>query len=447
MEDICRNIQEQILELITGTLSAEKAAELQRHISSCPACRKYLQVMQADDKLLGGFAEAMQPTVARLEGNVIDALGCRPLDKTVHTIPIWRKIIKSRITKFAAAAVIIIAVLIGISHFKSSIDGASVAWAKVIEQVKNIPALTFKMTAEITFPGNKKLLTKSDVYVAGDYGTRENIYMNGELFIIKYRLPNKKVTYQIRPKEKSYVRFDLSGEEAAIGRDPDDPRQWLEKILSEDYVEIGHSNINGIDVEGIESQETQVTGSKSMTMRLWVDVETNLPVRIELEGEDWEAGQMRPQQFTMYNFQWDVELDASLFEPDIPDDYMQIHPQTQIRPQKEPEVKEPPKKLSDDEKREQVVVKEVARALFQACANKDWNEFSKLWPGLSLNKMQKLLLGGLEIISIGNPFKLADSSTWYVPYEIKLKFGEIKKRNLRIRYDEATQKYIPRGGL
>jgi len=358
---------------------------------------------------------------------------------------IWRTIMKNRITKFAAAAVILIAVMIGINQFGGSIDGAGVAWGEVLKQVENIPALTFETTVEITFLGTKKFLAKEYVYVAGDYGTRSDIYRNGELFLIKFRLPNKKVAYQIQPKEKRYVRFDLSAEEAAIGRDPDDPRQWLEKILSGDYIEIGPCNINGIDVEGIEARNPEITG-ESMAMCLWVDVETDLPVRIEIEGEDFEAGKMRPQKIIIDDFQWDVELDPALFEPNIPDDYTEIQPQTQTQPQKEPEVKEPPKILSDDEKRAQIAVKEVARALFQACASKSWDEFSKIWPGLSLNMMQKIYLGGLEIIHIGEPFKTDDSATWHVPYEIELKF-ETRKRNLHIRYDEATQRYIPRGGL
>ena len=76
MENSCQNIQEQILELVTGSLPTEKIAEIQRHISRCPACSEYLRVLEADDKLLGDFAEAMRPTVARLEKNVIDALSC-----------------------------------------------------------------------------------------------------------------------------------------------------------------------------------------------------------------------------------------------------------------------------------------------------------------------------------------------------------------------------------
>lgn len=116
MENTCENIQEQILELITGSLSADTKTELERHIEKCPACSDYLKALQGDDQLLDDFVEAMQPTVARLESNVIDALGCRPLDKTVHTIPIWRRISKSPITKLAAAAVIIVAIGFFVVH-------------------------------------------------------------------------------------------------------------------------------------------------------------------------------------------------------------------------------------------------------------------------------------------------------------------------------------------
>ena len=49
---------------------------------------------------------------------------------------IWRIIMKSRITKLAAAAVIIIAVLAGINYFGGSIDGSGVAWAELVQRVE-----------------------------------------------------------------------------------------------------------------------------------------------------------------------------------------------------------------------------------------------------------------------------------------------------------------------
>ncbi len=45
-------------------------------------------------------------------------------------------IMRSRITKLAAAAVIIIAVLIGIKQLGGPIDGASVAWADIVKRVE-----------------------------------------------------------------------------------------------------------------------------------------------------------------------------------------------------------------------------------------------------------------------------------------------------------------------
>jgi len=238
---------------------------------------------------------------------------------------IWRIIMKSRMTKLAAAAVIIVAVILGLT-ITGGPDMASVTWAEVIEKVEQIPALSFDMTTEISYTENEKLSLQSVNYVAGDYGTKSSIYMNGELFVLKYRLPNKKLAYQIRPKDKTYFRFDLSDELAAKVKeqDPDDPRTWLKMILSGDYTELGRDNINGVAVEGIESSNPEIVGSNERVMRLWVDVETNLPVRIEVEGEGMEGGQMRPHKFVMENFQWNVELDESVFEPNIPEDYKRL---------------------------------------------------------------------------------------------------------------------------
>jgi len=375
-------------------------------------------------------------------GDVIEAFEKSKGKKTSATEQnIWRIIMKSPITKLAAAAVIIVAVILGLT-ITDGPDIASVAWSEVIEKVEQIPALTFDMTTEISYPGNKTLSIQSENYVAGDYGTKSSLYMNGELFVVKYRLPNKNLAYIIRPKDKTYMRIDLSDEQAAKGQDPDDPRTWLKIILSGDYTKLGRDNINGAAVEGIECNRPEMTGDENGIMRLWVGVETNLPVRIEVEKLGMEAGQMRPHKFVMENFQWNVELNESVLEPNIPNDYKLREEQksTQVE-QKSPKV------LTDEEKDELLRVKEVVRKLFQACNDEDWDEFSTLWPGLKPNKMQKTILGGLEIIHIGEPFKTDDSTTWYVPYQIKLKLGEVKKRNLRVRYDETTERFIACGGL
>ncbi len=62
-------------------------------------------------------------------------------DKTISAFTqpnIGRTIMKSRITKLTAAAVFIIAILIGVHYLGGSIDGANVAWGKVVENVDQI---------------------------------------------------------------------------------------------------------------------------------------------------------------------------------------------------------------------------------------------------------------------------------------------------------------------
>ena len=225
---------------------------------------------------------------------------------------------KSSITKLAVAALIIIAVLIGLNKFGGTPN--SVAWGEVLEKVEQITALSFDMTTEISYPKDKTLTIQSENYVAGDYGTKSSLYMNGKVFVVKYRLPNKNLAYVIRPKDKTYKRIDLSDEKSAKGQDTDDPRTWLKMILSSDYTKLGRKSIDGIEVEGIESNTSGIAGEDTI-MRLWVDVETNLPVRVEVEGQKMEAGEKRQHKFVTENIQWSVELDENVFEPNIPPDY------------------------------------------------------------------------------------------------------------------------------
>ena len=391
---------------------------------------RYKASTEAYDKALGSFLQA------------VDAY---EKQKPALTEPnIWRIIMKSRITKLAAAAVIIGAVILGLT-LTGGPDIASVTWGDVLKEMEKVPTVVFNMTNVTTFGENKTISTESKVYDAGENGCRIDMYMNGELFMQKYRLPKEKVAYRIGPKEKTYSRFVLSESQAET--ESDFPRQWVKIILSEDYTKLGRGNINGIDVEGVEVHNSELLAGDEGVVRLWVDIETNLPVRMELEGKMMEAGAKRPMKFVMDDFQWDVELDASVFEPNIPEDYRLIDEQREEQKNPQQVEQKPTRLLTDTEKDEQPMVKEVVRKLFQACSDEDWDECSNLWPGLKINQMQKTILGGLEIIQIGEPFKTDDSATWYVPYQIKLKLGEVRKRNLRVRYDETTKRFVACGGL
>ena len=76
----------------------------------------------------------------RIIGNALTAFDKPEKTKSLSAEPnIWRLIMKSKITKMAAAAVIIIVVLIGISEFGGSIDGASKVFASMLEEMQEVP--------------------------------------------------------------------------------------------------------------------------------------------------------------------------------------------------------------------------------------------------------------------------------------------------------------------
>ena len=88
----------------------------------------------------------------------------------------------------------------------------------------------------------------------------------------------------------------------------------------------------------------------------------------------------------------------------------------------------------DDEKYTQMTPMEVAQAFFQACADENWQEVLKFRPTSLVPQWLRDKYGGLEIISIGEPFKTDEYHGWYVPYEVRLKSGRIKKWNLALLY-------------
>jgi hypothetical protein len=108
-----------------------------------------------------------------------------------------------------------------------------------------------------------------------------------------------------------------------------------------------------------------------------------------------------------------------------------------------------PEPLPDNQKYGQMTPKQAAQAFFEACSKGDWGEAQKFYP-MPLTDRIKGYLGGLEIVRLGDPFQSAISllnGDWFVPYEIKLKDGHVKKWNLALRKHRTAKRYLVDGGI
>jgi len=293
--------------------------------------------------------------------------------------------------------------------------------------------------------GNRVYHFTEKVYNGGSMGLRIDSFMAGNLFMQKFIDYEEGAAYHIRNDRKTYTRKAFEGDSGQSEKA--DPRHWLKVALSEDYKEQGSSQINGIEVEGIEVQNSSLLGEDGGVVRIWVDKGTNLPVKMELEGMMLNEGAKRPMTFVMEDFQWNVELSRESLKFNIPDDYQELDSHDQGRSEEQ----KPPRTLTDDEKKEQPRVKEVARLFLQACSQKDWTEIIKHRPGFQkLTAEQRIeletVLGELEITRLGEPFKTDDSDIWHVPGVIKWNSGMEADDVLRVRYDKTVGRFVVCGG-
>jgi len=243
-------------------------------------------------------------------------------EQTLHSprpFNIWRTIMKSRITKLAAAAAIVIAVLISINQFGGSIDGASVAWANVVKNVEQAKVVIFRLTTSTTGMPDSEIL----VYDSSEYGSRMDVCVDGKIATRIYSPQDKNVFIVVIPEAKRYTRTSFTEEQRRQMREREkDPREFVKLFLSVDHTELGRTTIDGIEVEGLEVDSPKVGGGmfESAIGRLWVDVKTELPVRMEIEGLS-ASGKIQTKM-VMDTFRWDEVLNASDLEPNIPADYI-----------------------------------------------------------------------------------------------------------------------------
>lgn len=241
---------------------------------------------------------------------------------------VWRIIMKNRITKLAVAAAIIIAAFIGINHFGGSIDGASVAWASLSERVGRIQTCFFKGHSKITGGrlGEKTQEQELEFYLSSECGFRFDTYMDGNVNMMQYVIPTEKAIVSVMPTHKKYMRMLLTDEmlREMLSKGAD-PRETVKQIMLGEYTHLGESVIDGVKVEGIETTDPRVGGGQfeKYLARCWVNAETQLPVQLEMEIENSEGPNMPPMKMAIIldNFEWDIDLDPEIFEPNIPSDY------------------------------------------------------------------------------------------------------------------------------
>ncbi len=259
-----------------------------------------------------------------------DVLQSRAETKTKSTMALsqWRIAMKSPIAKLTVAATIVIACAMGLLIWSGT--QPSVALADVLSRMQQISIYTYQMSMTVTgSTGNIEINqnVESTALVSQDLGMKMTMEMTdpktGMVMLQEmYMLPQKKTMLTIMPQQKMYTEVEL--DDTLLQQQQksnNNPSAIVEQILQCNYESLGQSTIDGIEVEGFRTTDPNYMGGilGQTEVTVWIDVQTQLPVRFEM---DIQAGETMHMKGTMYNFQWDVTVDAAEFDPVIPSDYI-----------------------------------------------------------------------------------------------------------------------------
>jgi len=394
----------------------------------------------------------------RILDNILQAMEISEKYKTARPESnLWRIVMKRPITKLVAAAVIIVAAFLSVNIFHQSIPTASAAQVlrEAIEAVSDVWSVHMKTRMRTLAGDNFSLIGLEYDFVPIEMWKRTNenglmqwrvekprrvLLMDGQNTTMLVR-PNYGV---LREKVLPLGCFDSwSGRLLNVQELLDNELQkaksnpdrgiclWHEEVEGQNKI-ILEVEVGADVPEGDYLRNSFITASDHLKVYRF-DAKTKLldglQVYVHTEDDDVLI-------FEVTDIEYNAELDDSVFALDLPEDMIWS---------REPEI------LPDNERYEKMTPKEAAEAFFRACAEEDWEEVLKFETSSRIDERTKEYLGGLEIISIGQPFQsegyARDGLGWFVPYEIRLKSGRVKKFNLAIRKDNPANRFIVDGGL
>jgi len=268
---------------------------------------------------------ASDRTHGRMRDIVLGAHGPSQTNTAAATPTIaGRMIMRNSIVKLAIAAAIIAVVGLGILEFVGTGSKSGVVWAEVARKVQASRGVIFRNTERIV-PDPYSMGVDFTVNHWSSTQSRLDGYKGGELIKIIYSDCNTKTVILVDYYHKSYVK--MTGEKTVPDRfGMADPNKWAQRFLSCKYRELGRKTIDGVLCEGIETTDPAFYGGgnppEPPMARVWVSVEAGYPVQFEGERVYDETR----HTFVQDQFQWDVELNESLFEPNIPAGYIDISP-------------------------------------------------------------------------------------------------------------------------
>jgi outer membrane lipoprotein-sorting protein len=323
----CTECKDLLVPYIEQLLDDSRGQMVCEHLSGCASCRREMEGLQTLQGRLveNGKAVAQGDLEDRVMDRIIREQNVR-LKSAAQAgagLRLRRFLMKSTTAKLAAAAVLVVACVVAYAMWRNT---ASMALADVLAKVEQMQAFFYRERGATHDQTQGDSTTEAAVLSSSQYGARMEqttvkVADGQQTHTLTYILPQKKSLVIIDLGQKQYTRMALDDAMVeTMNKQSRDPREMLKRFLACKYSELGTADIEGVKAQGFETTDPAYLAGigKNVSAKMWVAVDTWLPVRYELEVDLSEGMHVSAVQDS---YQWGVAVDAAEFEPDIPEDF------------------------------------------------------------------------------------------------------------------------------
>ncbi|MGD8500234.1 MAG: zf-HC2 domain-containing protein [Phycisphaerales bacterium] len=297
----CAECKELLVAYVEGLLEESQRQAVAEHLNDCSACQAELKELTGlhDRLVTNGKALAQSNLEKDVMNQVIreQNVRLRTAARATEALGIRRTIMKSPVTRIAAAAAVIIVAALGINY----IMAPSVTWAQVIEPILNARTVIFDLIL-----GTDDTGVVSHEIVVGPLMRRTMSNMPSMTMIID--TDNAKLL-ALDTEAKTAGYADIAG-------DLGDRHRSFIKFVRQIVTQLQEGQVEQLGEQVIDGQKAVmfVGRGQNEQVTIWADPETAHPMRIEAKiGQEFS--------FIMKNFEFDADVDESLVSMEVPDGY------------------------------------------------------------------------------------------------------------------------------
>jgi hypothetical protein len=196
----CQNHREDITALVLGELESKAAENLKRHIDTCQTCQVLYKALAGEEQMIRSTFETIAEKGEVVKSSLIEQFSKQEPAKSqakVSTVQIvWGRMLKSPLTKIAAAVIVIIAAILFLNN--RSVNFSNSVYAQMLENMQKMTWL--HITIKDTFEGKE---------------AQKERWFSDDLQIIAIKETDDRLLYSDYKKGKKYI-YDPNSQKISI---------------------------------------------------------------------------------------------------------------------------------------------------------------------------------------------------------------------------------------